>query len=61
MTPGDHLMLMSDGGQAIRIEANTVRMTGRASMGVKLMDLDAAENVTSCFPVIEDDEDTPEA
>jgi DNA gyrase subunit A len=57
---GDHIMLMTDGGQAIRFEAQQVRQTGRLSQGVMLQRLDEAERVTSCFPVIEDDEDTPE-
>ncbi len=61
VTAGDHVMIMTDGGQAIRFEAGSVRRTGRASQGVMLMRLDDAEHVTSCFPVIEDDEDTAEA
>ncbi|MBX9749722.1 MAG: DNA gyrase subunit A [Roseococcus sp.] len=57
---GDHIMLMTDGGQAIRFEAEQVRQTGRQSQGVMLQRLDEAERVTSCFPVLEDDaEDAP--
>ncbi|UPY35916.1 DNA gyrase subunit A [Sediminicoccus sp. KRV36] len=57
---GDHIMLMTDGGQAIRFEAEQVRQTGRQSQGVMLQRLDDAERVTSCFPVLEDDaEDAP--
>jgi DNA gyrase subunit A len=56
---GDHIMLMTDGGQAIRFEAQQVRQTGRQSQGVMLQRLDEAERVTSCFPVLEDEaEDT---
>ncbi len=61
VTPGDHVMIMTDGGQAIRFEGASVRRTGRASQGVMLMRLDENERVTSCFPVIEDDEDGTEA
>jgi DNA gyrase subunit A len=58
---GDHIMLMTDGGQAIRFEAQQVRQTGRQSQGVMLQRLDEAERVTSCFPVLEDEaEDTEE-
>jgi DNA gyrase subunit A len=58
---GDHIMLMTDGGQAIRFEAQQVRQTGRQSQGVMLQRLDDAERVTSCFPVLEDEaEDTEE-
>jgi DNA gyrase subunit A len=58
---GDHIMLMTTGSQTIRFEAQQVKQTGRLSQGVKLQNLDEAERVTSCFPVIEDDEDAPEA
>ncbi len=61
VTAGDHVMIMTDAGQAIRFEAGSVRRTGRGTQGVMLMRLDGAERVTSCFPVIEDDEDTVEA
>ena len=61
VTAGDHVMIMTDGGQAIRFEAGSVRRTGRGTQGVMLMRLDEAERVTSCFPVIEDDEEATEA
>ena len=54
---GDHIMLMTDGGQAIRFHAEQVRQTGRGSQGVMLQRLDDAERVTSCFPVIDDEGD----
>jgi DNA gyrase subunit A len=49
--PGDHIMLMTDGGQAIRFEADQVRQTGRLAQGVMLQRLDESERVTSCYPV----------
>ena len=54
---GDHLMLVTDGGQLIRIEANDVRVTGRQAMGVMLMRLAEGERVISCFPVSDEGED----
>jgi DNA gyrase subunit A len=57
---GDHIMLMTSGSQTIRFEAQQVRQTGRLSQGVMLQRLDDGERVTSCFPVIEDDEETVE-
>ncbi len=57
--PGDHIMLMTDGGQAIRFEADQVRQTGRLAQGVMLQRLDEAERVTSCYPV-SPDEGAPE-
>jgi DNA gyrase subunit A len=54
VTPGDHIMMMTDGGQAIRFEGDEVRQVGRQSQGVMLQRLDEAEHVTSCFPVMDD-------
>jgi DNA gyrase subunit A len=54
--PGDDVMLVTDAGRLIRLPADQVRVTGRASMGVTLLRLDAAERVTSVFPVIDDSE-----
>ena len=54
---GDHVMLVTDGGRLIRLDADEVRITGRAAMGVMLMRLDDGERITSCFPVAEEAED----
>jgi len=59
VTSGDHIMLMTDGGQAIRFEADQVRQTGRTSQGVMLQRMDEAERVMSCFPVVEEVEEGP--
>ncbi len=53
---GDHVMLVTDGGQLIRIEADSVRITGRMAQGVTLMRTAEEEHVTSCFPVADDGE-----
>ncbi|BDG72702.1 DNA gyrase subunit A [Roseomonas fluvialis] len=55
--PGDHLMLVTDGGQLIRIESDDVRITGRQGMGVTLMRLSDGERVISCFPIADEGED----
>jgi DNA gyrase subunit A len=57
---GDHIMLMTDGGQAIRFEADQVRQTGRQAQGVMLQRLDDSERVTSCFPVADTGADDAE-
>ncbi|MEO8715724.1 MAG: DNA gyrase C-terminal beta-propeller domain-containing protein, partial [Acetobacteraceae bacterium] len=60
---GDNLMLVTDVGRLIRIPADQVRITGRQAMGVTLFRVDAAETVTSVFPVMDDAPDengTPE-
>jgi DNA gyrase subunit A len=51
--PGDDVMLVTDAGRLIRVPADQVRLTGRAAMGVTLLRLDAAERVTSVFPIID--------
>ena len=51
--PGDGVMLVTDAGQLIRVPADQVRVTGRASMGVLLLRVADGERVTSVFPVIE--------
>ncbi len=58
---GDDAMLVTDAGRLIRLPADQVRLTGRASMGVTLFRLDAGERVTSLFPVVDDTEAAPEA
>jgi len=54
---GDNLMLVTDVGRLIRIPADQVRITGRQAMGVTLFRVDAAETVTSVFPVMDDSPD----
>ena len=51
---GDHVMLVTDGGQLIRIRADQVRLTGRHAMGVTLFRLGTGEHVSSVFPVMEE-------
>jgi DNA gyrase subunit A len=60
VAPGDHIMMMTDGGQAIRFEGDQVRQVGRQSQGVMLQRLDDDEHVTSCFPVMDDGESEEE-
>lgn len=55
--PGDGVMLITDGGRLIRLPADQVRLTGRQAMGVTLLRLDEGETVTSCFPVVDDQQD----
>ncbi|MCW3475728.1 DNA gyrase subunit A [Limobrevibacterium gyesilva] len=55
--PGDDVMLVTDAGRLIRLPADQMRITGRASMGVTLFRLDSDERVTSVFPVMEDGTD----
>ena len=59
---GDDIMLVTNGGQLIRLKADDVRLTGRMAMGVTLMRPAEGERVISCFPVADeggDDEPAP--
>jgi len=55
--PGDDIMLVTNGGQLIRLKADDVRLTGRMAMGVTLMRPAEGERVISCFPVADEDGD----
>ena len=55
----DELMLVTDTGRVIRISANSVRMVGRVSQGVRLMRLETDEKIVD-ITRIEDDEDEDE-
>ena len=51
---GDDVMLVTDGGQLIRVPADQVRITARQAMGVTLFRVSEDEHVTSVFPVLDD-------
>ena len=48
----DELMLITTGGQMVRIRVSEVRETGRNTMGVKLMDLREGETLQDIAPVV---------
>ena len=54
---GDDIMLVTNGGQLIRLKADDVRLTGRMAMGVTLMRPAEGERVISCFPVADEGSD----
>jgi DNA gyrase subunit A len=49
-------MLMTDGGQSIRIRVSDVRETGRNAQGVKLVTLNEGEKLQAVARVMPDDE-----
>ncbi len=61
VTDEDELMIMTNGGQSVRMKVNTVRETGRATQGVKLITLNEKETIQEITLVIPDDEDEAEA
>jgi DNA gyrase subunit A len=52
----DELMLITTGGQMVRIRVSEVRETGRNTMGVKLMDLRDNETLQDIAPVVSQEE-----
>ncbi|MDA7525415.1 DNA gyrase subunit A, partial [Verrucomicrobia bacterium] len=59
----DEIMLITVGGQMVRIKVDDVRETGRNTMGVKLVETGKKDKLQAIAPVISeenDDEDTEE-
>ena len=55
-------MLITVGGQMVRIEVKGIREAGRNTQGVKLINLDETDKLQAIAPVIsESDEDRAEA
>ena len=51
----DQLMLITDGGKIIRLRIGDIRVIGRNTQGVRLIDLDNGEQVVSLARLAEDD------
>ena len=60
VTDADELMIMTSGGQSVRMKVNTIRETGRATQGVKLITLNDKESIQEITLVIPDDEEEAE-
>ena len=52
----DQIMLITTGGQMVRIPVQGIREAGRNTMGVKLVNLDAADKLQAIAPVIGESE-----
>jgi DNA gyrase subunit A len=52
----DQLMLITSGGQMVRIRVSEVREAGRNTMGVRLMDLRDGEKLQDIAPVVSQEE-----
>jgi len=58
----DEIMLITVGGQMVRITVDGIRETGRNAQGVKLIELEQGDRLKAIAPVIsEESEETPEA
>ncbi len=51
VAPGDELILTTERGKTIRISADEIRIVGRYAQGVKLIELEAGDRVTSVVKV----------
>jgi len=57
----DGLMLVSDGGQTIRINVRDISIIGRATQGVRLMNLSGTEKVVGVAKIINEEVEIEEA
>ena len=55
VTESDELMLVTDRGRLIRMRVDDMRVTGRNTQGVKMLNLDEGERVVSMARVAEGD------
>ena len=53
----DEIMLITAGGQLVRTVVSDIREAGRNTMGVKLINLDAGDQLLAIAPVINEDKD----
>ncbi len=53
----DEIMLMTEKGMIVRCPIKDIRTTGRSTQGVRLMKLDAGDNVASVAKIVPEDED----
>jgi DNA gyrase subunit A len=51
----DEIMLITVGGQMVRIGVGGIREAGRNTMGVKLVNLDAGDKLQAIAPVISEE------
>jgi DNA gyrase subunit A len=58
---GDELLLITQQGMIIRMPTNDVRAIGRATQGVRLIDIEGEDKVVSVARLVEKEDDTPDA
>jgi DNA gyrase subunit A len=54
---GDQLLLITQQGMILRMQANTVRAIGRATQGVRLIDIESEDKVVSVARLVEREEE----
>jgi DNA gyrase subunit A len=58
VTDDDQIMLVTSGGKVIRLRVNEIRVIGRNTQGVRLIDLEEGERVASVARLAEREDDT---
>jgi DNA gyrase subunit A len=58
VTPGDGLMLITQEGMIIRLNVSNIRLIGRSTQGVRLMDLEGEDRLVAVAKLEEQDEET---
>lgn len=61
VTGAEDLMLITTAGMIIRINAGSIRQTGRAAQGVRVINLTEGDALAGMAPVVDDDDDAPPA
>ena len=59
MQDGDELLLITEQGMILRMQANDVRAIGRATQGVRLIDIEGEDKVVSIARLVEKEEVEP--
>ena len=57
VTDEDDLMIINKSGIAIRMEVSSLRVMGRATQGVKLINLKENDSIAAVAKVVHDDDD----
>jgi len=57
VTDNDDLMIINKSGIAIRMEVSSLRVMGRATQGVKLINLKDTDSIAAVAKVVHDDDD----
>jgi DNA gyrase subunit A len=57
---GDELLVITQQGMILRMQTNDVRAIGRATQGVRLIDIEGEDRVVSIAKLVEKEEAEPE-
>jgi DNA gyrase subunit A len=58
VTEADQIMLVTNGGKVIRMQVNEIRVIGRNTQGVRLIDMEPGERVAGVARLAERDDET---